>query len=74
MDDAPCDSDVGKGSCRSVKGINLVDALVYCSDHLLKYGGHSQAAGVSLNTDKIDDFRAAINEYAENIWNTQKMN
>ena len=32
--------NVGKGSGRSIKGMNLVDALCYCSDHLVKFGGH----------------------------------
>ena len=57
-------SDVGKGSGRSVKGINLVDALVYCKDHLLKFGGHELAAGLSVTRSELDNFRTKINEYA----------
>jgi single-stranded-DNA-specific exonuclease len=57
--------DVGKGSGRSVKGINLVDALVYCSDHLLKYGGHELAAGLSVKRGELDSFRKKINDYAK---------
>ncbi len=57
-------SDVGKGSGRSVKGINLVDALVYCSDHLLKFGGHELAAGLSVSRGELESFRSKINEYA----------
>ena len=34
--------DVGKGSGRSIKGMNLVDALCHCSDHLVKFGGVAQ--------------------------------
>ena len=34
------DSDVGKGSGRSIHGLNLVEALAACEDKLLKYGGH----------------------------------
>ena len=56
--------DVGKGSGRSVKGINLVDALVHCRDHLLKYGGHELAAGLSVKRGELDNFRTKINEYA----------
>lgn len=62
--DVPAESDVGKGSGRSVKGINLVDALVYCSDHLLKYGGHELAAGLSVSRGELGAFRKMINEYA----------
>lgn len=58
------DLDVGKGSGRSVKGLNLVDALVHCDDLLEKYGGHELAAGLSVRRDNIDAFRKKINAYA----------
>ncbi len=56
--------DVGKGSGRSVKGMNLVDALSYCKDYLVKFGGHELAAGLSVSRGMIDAFRKKINEYA----------
>ncbi len=59
------DSDVGKGSGRSIKGMNLVDALVHCGDHLLKYGGHELAAGLSVSRGELPAFRQKINEYAK---------
>lgn len=60
--------DVGKGSGRSVKGMNLVDALTYCSDLLIRYGGHELAAGLSISRCNIDEFRQRINQYArENL-------
>ena len=58
---------VGKGSGRSIKGFNLFDALNNSSEHLLKYGGHSLAAGLSIEKSKIDMFSKSINEYAKNI-------
>lgn len=60
----PSDDDSGKGSGRSVKGLNLVDAMTYCEDLLCKYGGHELAAGLTIERCKIDDFRRKINEYA----------
>ena len=60
----PSDLDVGKGSGRSIKGINLVDALCYCSEHLLKFGGHELAAGLSVTRGQLPIFREKINEYA----------
>ena len=64
----PTPDDVGKGSGRSVKGMNLVDALCYCSDKLLKFGGHELAAGLSVKRSELDAFRAKINAYArENL-------
>ena len=56
--------DIGKGSGRSVKGLNLVDALVHCGDLLEKYGGHELAAGLSVSRENIDAFRKKINAYA----------
>jgi single-stranded-DNA-specific exonuclease len=64
----PSDSDVGKGSGRSIKGLNLVDALCYCSPHLVKFGGHELAAGLSVTRAELENFREKINEYArENL-------
>ncbi len=64
--DVPFEENVGKGSGRSVKGMNLVDALCYCSEHLVKFGGHELAAGLSVKRCELDTFRAMINEYARN--------
>lgn len=55
--------DMGKGSCRSHGGFNLFEALSACSDHLVGFGGHALAAGLNIRADKLDDFRAALNEY-----------
>ena len=60
--------DIGKGSGRSVKGMNLVEALDHCSEHLIQFGGHELAAGLSVMRCNIDDFRKKINDYArENL-------
>ncbi len=57
-------ADIGKGSGRSIKGLNLVEALNYCSDLLVKFGGHELAAGLSIERAKLPEFRRRINEYA----------
>lgn len=56
--------DIGKGSGRSIKGLNLVDALGYCEDVLEKFGGHELAAGLSVRRGNVETFREKINEYA----------
>ncbi len=61
------DEDVGKGSGRSIKGMNLVDALVHSADHLVKFGGHELAAGLSVTRGELPAFRAAINAYAREV-------
>lgn len=58
--------DVAKGSGRSIDGFSLYDALSYCADILVQYGGHVLAAGLTVDSDKIDLFREKINEYALN--------
>lgn len=45
-----------RGSARSVEGISLLDALKDCSSVLEAYGGHSMAAGVAIECEKIDEF------------------
>ncbi len=56
--------DIGKGSGRSVDGLNLVEALSECSDLLEKFGGHELAAGLSIKRGNLPEFRRRINEYA----------
>lgn len=55
---------IGKGSGRSIKGLNLTEALSACSSHLIRYGGHELAAGFTVSADEIENFRLAINDYA----------
>ena len=59
--------DVSSGSARSIEGFAVFDAIKYASSLLTKFGGHKQAAGVSLKTENIAAFREKINEYAEGI-------
>lgn len=56
----------GKGSGRSVPGISLYDALEYSSEHLVKFGGHELAAGLTVSRENLDGFKKKINEYARN--------
>ena len=63
-DSGPSPSDVGKGSGRSVTGFNLFDALSACSDCLVRFGGHEQAAGLSVRRDMMETLRSRLNAYA----------
>ena len=49
--------DVVAGSARSVPGFNLYEAIHACREHLLGYGGHFAAAGMTLETDQVEAFR-----------------
>ncbi len=53
----------GKGSVRSTPGVSAVEALRHAAPHLLRYGGHRQAAGFALDMGSFDAFRDAITEY-----------
>ncbi len=56
--------DLGKGSGRSVKGLNLVEALSSCTDILEKYGGHELAAGLTVKRKNLPELKRRLNEYA----------
>ncbi len=56
---------VGKGSGRSLGEFSLYDALSYCADSLVQYGGHTLAAGLTVEKENIEIFREKINEYAK---------
>ena len=47
---------IGKGSARSIPGVNLYDGLSACAGDLENFGGHSMAAGLKIKTKKIDQF------------------
>ena len=49
--------DVAAGSARSVPGFNLYEAIHACREHLLGYGGHFAAAGMTLELEQVDAFR-----------------
>ncbi len=69
----PSPDDIGKGSGRSIKGMNLVDALCHCSEHLVKFGGHELAAGLSVTRGELDNFRCLINDYARSMLTEKDM-
>ncbi|MDI6740825.1 MAG: single-stranded-DNA-specific exonuclease RecJ [Candidatus Edwardsbacteria bacterium] len=58
------DGDRGKGSARSIAGFHLHEALKECQDLLLGFGGHKFAAGLSIETGNIPQFREKLNQVA----------
>lgn len=54
----------GRGSGRSIPGFDLLAALEVCSEHLLSFGGHRAAAGLSLRAENLDAFREAFAAHA----------
>lgn len=62
---------IGKGSGRSIGGMNLVNALSSCSDLLEKYGGHELAAGLSVKRKNLEEFKKRMNGYANKFFGTE---
>ena len=61
------DNGMGKGSGRSIGGLNLVDALKRCSGLLEKFGGHEMAAGLALHEKDFDGFAEAFRSTAREL-------
>ena len=59
------DKGLYKGSCRSINGFDIVEALSKCSDLLENYGGHPMAAGLSIKKDFLSQFSESINQYTK---------
>ena len=59
------DGDVAHGSCRSIPSFDMLGALESCADLLTKFGGHRQAAGLTIEASRIRELRVRINEHAD---------
>lgn len=53
-----------RGSARSISTFNIYENLKKCSDYLIGFGGHKQAAGMVVKTELINEFRKKINNVA----------
>lgn len=52
--------DIARGSARSVAGVDITLAISQSSEHVIRFGGHTMAAGMSLPADKIFEFRRTL--------------
>lgn len=57
----------GKGSGRSIAGVDLHEAILKCSSKLEKFGGHAMAIGLSLKKENFEEFKREVNEYLKAI-------
>lgn len=62
----------GVGSARSVPGFNLHRALEACSEHLVGYGGHAAAAGLTIEEQRLDAFRDDFCEHVAAEWSEEQ--
>ena len=54
--------DKAVGSCRSIPGVNIWEMLNLCGDLFLRFGGHEQAAGLTIPVEKIPELRERLND------------
>ena len=59
------DGDVAHGSCRSIPSFNMLAALESCGDAMIKFGGHKQAAGLTIEAARIRELRRRVNDHAD---------
>jgi single-stranded-DNA-specific exonuclease len=59
------EDDVAYGSCRSIPGFDMLAALESCAPIFLRFGGHKQAAGLTMEARRVRELRAAINTHAD---------
>ncbi|MBX3397036.1 MAG: single-stranded-DNA-specific exonuclease RecJ [Phycisphaerae bacterium] len=58
------ENGVGQGSGRSIRNFALHEAFAHCREHLISYGGHAMAAGLRIESSKVEEFRAAFQNRA----------
>jgi len=63
---------IGKGSGRSIPGINLYDALCHCAQYLEGFGGHPMAAGLSIKKENMKSFKNQFEKVIETMTMNQK--
>ncbi len=59
------EGDIAQGSCRSIPKFDMLGALERCSHLLTRFGGHRQAAGLTLEAARVKELRAAVNAVAD---------
>jgi single-stranded-DNA-specific exonuclease len=59
------ENGVAHGSCRSVPHFNMLGALERCATLFIRFGGHQQAAGLTMDASRVNQLRFAVNEVAD---------
>ena len=59
------------GSARSIEGFNIFEALNHVKEHMIRFGGHEMAAGLSLEEAELEPFRKELNAYGKELLNEE---
>jgi single-stranded-DNA-specific exonuclease len=61
------EGELAHGSCRSIRGFDMLAALEHCAPYLSRFGGHKQAAGLTMEAAHLAAFRQMITAYADDL-------
>lgn len=64
---------IGKGSARSISGLDLYNALAASSKYLVDFGGHAMAAGLTVKEKSFDKFKKEFTKYVNNTINDEQL-
>ena len=64
---------IGKGSARSISGLDLYEALAASSKHLIDFGGHAMAAGLTVEKKSFDKFKKEFIGYVNKTLNDEQL-
>lgn len=64
---------VAHGSCRSIPQFDMLAALEACAPFFIRFGGHKQAAGLTMDAARVREFRSTINERAEGLLGPEQL-
>lgn len=64
---------IGKGSARSISGLDLYNALSSSSKHLIDFGGHAMAAGLTIEEKSFEEFKKEFTKYVNNTINDEQL-
>ncbi len=64
---------VAHGSCRSIPHFDMLAALEACAPFFIRFGGHKQAAGLTMDAARVREFRSSINDRAEGLLGPEQL-
>ncbi|HYA29464.1 MAG TPA: single-stranded-DNA-specific exonuclease RecJ, partial [Acidobacteriota bacterium] len=64
---------MGKGSARSIRGFHMVEGFRRCADSLEKFGGHEYAGGLSIKSERLEEFTEAFEDVARQTLTTEQL-
>jgi len=67
------EGDVAHGSCRSIPKFDMLDALERSAGLMIRFGGHRQAAGLTLEASRVRDLRLAVNAVADEVLGSEDL-